>query len=100
VQALAEFMQQIGWHGVIATHYDGIVLSSAAFYQVIGLQNKNLTLPETSNMSDLIDNLCANMDYRLRKVDGQSNVPHDALHIATLLDADPRFLDLLKKLYH
>ena len=40
------------------------------------------------------------MDYRLRKLDGHSEVPHDALRIATLLDADPRFLSLLKKLYN
>ena len=100
VQALGEFMQQSGWHGVIATHYDGIDLPGAACYQVVGLRNKELTLPDSSDLSALIANLCANMDYRLRKLDGHSEVPHDALRIATLLNADPRFLSLLKKLYN
>ncbi|OGK12982.1 MAG: hypothetical protein A2W80_05640 [Candidatus Riflebacteria bacterium GWC2_50_8] len=99
VQALGEFMQQTGWHGVIATHYDGINLPGAACYQVVGLKNKHPAAPDSSNLRALIDNLCANMDYRLRKLDGHSEVPHDALRIATLLDADPRFLSLLKKLY-
>lgn len=99
VRALGEFLQQTGWHGIIATHYDGIDLPGAACYQVIGLKNKQPAAPDLSNLRALIDNLCANMDYRLRKLDGHSEVPHDALHIATLLDADPRFLNLLKKLY-
>ncbi len=99
VQALGEFMQQTGWHGAIATHYDGINLPDAACYQVVGLKNKNPATPATADIRALIDNLCANMDYRLRKLDGSSEVPHDALHIATMLDADPRFLTLLKKLY-
>ncbi|HAE38518.1 MAG TPA: hypothetical protein DCG57_07755 [Candidatus Riflebacteria bacterium] len=99
VQALGEFLQQTGWHGIIATHYDGIDLPGAACYQVIGLRNKHPSAPDSSDLRALINNLCANMDYRLRKLDGHSEVPHDALHIATLLDADPRFLSLLKKLY-
>ncbi|KAF1081175.1 MAG: hypothetical protein GQF41_2443 [Candidatus Rifleibacterium amylolyticum] len=99
VQALGEFLQQTGWHGIIATHYDGIDLPDAACYQVIGLKNKGQLKPVSGDMRALIDNLCASMDYRLRKLDGQSEVPHDALHIATLLDADPRFLKLLNKLY-
>ncbi|MBU1106563.1 MAG: hypothetical protein KKB51_07865 [Candidatus Riflebacteria bacterium] len=100
VQALGEFMQQSDLHGVIATHYDGIDLPRAVCYQVVGLKNKNIILPDSTDSRALIDNLCANMDYRLRKLDGHSEVPHDALHIATLLDADPRFLSLLKKLYN
>ncbi|PKL41588.1 MAG: hypothetical protein CVV41_17695 [Candidatus Riflebacteria bacterium HGW-Riflebacteria-1] len=99
VQALGEFLQQTGWHGIIATHYDGINLPGASCYQVIGLKNKHPAAPDSSNLRALIDNLCANMDYRLRKLDGHSEVPHDALHIATLLNADSRFLSLLKKLY-
>ncbi len=99
VQALGEFLQQTDWHGIIATHYDGIDLPQAACYQVVGLKNKGQLKPTSGDMRALIDNLCANMDYRLRKLDGHSEVPHDALHIATLLDADPRFLKLLKKLY-
>ena len=99
VQALGEFLQKTGWHGIIATHYDGIELPEAACYQVVGLKNKGQIKPAAGDIRVLIDNLCANMDYRLRKLDGQSEVPHDALHIATLLDANPRFLSLLKKLY-
>ncbi|PKL47478.1 MAG: hypothetical protein CVV42_12990 [Candidatus Riflebacteria bacterium HGW-Riflebacteria-2] len=99
VQALGEFLQQTGWHGIIATHYDGISLPGAACYQVIGLRNKGQVVPTSGDMRALIDNLCTNMDYRLRKLEGHSEVPHDALHIASLLNADPRFLNLLKKLY-
>lgn len=99
VQALGEFLQQTGWHGIIATHYDGIDLPAAACYQVVGLKNKGILKPASGDLRALIDNLCASMDYRLRKLDGHSEVPQDALHIATLLDASPRFLKILKKLY-
>jgi hypothetical protein len=39
------------------------------------------------------------MDYRLKKLDDDYQVPRDALHIADLLDADEEFLKILRKYY-
>lgn len=101
VQALSEFLHQSGSYGIIATHYDGINTEGAAFYQVIGLRNKDATanLSKTPDRSTVLNNLCANMDYRLVKLSGHYEVPKDALHIATILETDPLFLSILNKYY-
>lgn len=101
VQALSEFLQKSGSYGIIATHYDGIDTEGAAFYQVIGLKNKSTTtsISTAPDRSTVLHNLCANMDYRLVKLSGHYEVPKDALHIATILETDPLFLNILKKYY-
>lgn len=101
VQALCEFLQCHKTVGLVATHYDGIDLSAAEFYQVVGLKNADSsTLPQVSgDPQAILNRLCANMDYRLQKVEGKYRVPQDALKIAGLLEADPDFMKILKKFY-
>ena len=101
VNALCEFLQQSSCVGLVATHYDGIDVEGASFYQVAGLKNHSFsgTLSEEMPPDAVLDRLCANMDYRLEKVQGAYKVPQDALHIAGLLGVDHEFLELLKKMY-
>lgn len=101
VQALCEFIQQGTSYGVVATHYDGVDLENASYYQVVGLKEhedyeKNIS---TLDRGKILAKLCDNMDYRLKKLDGSYQVPRDALHIAQLLEADEKFLTILKKYY-
>lgn len=99
VQALSEYLQQSASYGIIATHYDGISLQGASCYQVTGLKNKHVTPPVTTDRSQVLNNICDNMDYRLIKIEGSYEVPKDALNIATMLETDPGFLNILKKYY-
>lgn len=101
VQALCEFLQEFGCFGLVATHYDGIKIPAAVCYQVMGLKETDVSEKNTEKIDPgaVLDRLCANMDYRLQKIDGQYQVPHDALRIARLLAVDPDFLAILKKFY-
>jgi dsDNA-specific endonuclease/ATPase MutS2 len=101
VQALCEFLQSHRAYGIVATHYDGIRLADASYYQVIGLkEHQKRDGSRLSHSSDqLLARLCKSMDYRLKKLDDDYQVPRDALHIADLLDADEEFLKILRKYY-
>ncbi len=98
VQALAEFLHLSGSYGVIATHYDGIRLEGASCYQVAGLKNRNLPV-SGDDRKTLLDSLCENMDYRLVRLDGNYEVPKDALNIAGQLDLDHEFMAILRRHY-
>ncbi len=98
VQALGEYLHQSGSYGIIATHYDGIKITGAGCYQVIGLKNQASAIPGAGQAA-LLDNLCANMDYRLVKISNDYQVPKEALHIASILGVDAEFLGILKRLY-
>ncbi|GAB4280159.1 MAG: endonuclease MutS2 [Candidatus Rifleibacteriota bacterium] len=101
VQALCEFIKKENAYGVVATHYDGIQIDKAFYYQVIGLKKveNDCTIEEPGKIDRVIDHLCENMDYRLKKVDANYQVPKDAFHIARLMQADPEFIEILKKMY-
>ncbi|HNS09683.1 MAG TPA: hypothetical protein PKN29_08275 [Candidatus Ozemobacteraceae bacterium] len=98
VQALGEFLQQSGSYGVIATHFDGIRIAEASYYQVIGLKNKTISAAG-GDRNSLLNNLCDNMDYRLVRLSDDYQVPKDALHIASILDVDPEFMAILRRHY-
>lgn len=98
VQALGEFLQQSGSYGIIATHFDGIRIEGAAYYQVIGLKDKN-TFEEHADREMLLKKLGERMDYRLLKLNDDYQVPKDAMHIATILGLDPEFLTILRRHY-
>lgn len=99
VQALCEFLQQHQSHALVSTHYDGIKVHNASFYQVIGLKNQQNHDQIEVNPDHLLDRLCRSMDYRLQRVSGTCKVPHDALQVAQMLQIDPDFLAVLKKFY-
>ncbi len=100
VLALCRFLQTQKVYGLLATHYDGVNLSGASYYQVMGLKKHDL---QTTKIEDdpekLLERLCQNMDYRLQKINQNYQVPRDALHIARLLQADENFLGILQKYY-
>jgi dsDNA-specific endonuclease/ATPase MutS2 len=100
VLALCRFLQTQQVYGLIATHYDGVNLAGASYYQVMGLKQHDL---QTTKIEDdpekLLERLCQNMDYRLQKIDQNYQVPRDALHIARLLQTDESFLAILQKYY-
>ena len=99
VQALCEYLEQHNAYAIIATHYDGIKLKNAAYYQVIGLKSHKHHDIGSTDSDKLLDQLCANMDYRLKKVEAGCQVPKDALHIADMLITDQKFIKILKKYY-
>ena len=98
VQALGEFLQHSGSYGIIATHYDGINIAGAACWQVVGLKNRSLHAGG-GDQNEVLGRLCANMDYRLKKLAGDYEVPQEALHIAKILEVDPEFMAILRGYY-
>lgn len=98
VQALGEFLQRSGSYGIIATHYDGIKIAGAACWQVVGLKNRSQHYGG-GDQNEVLGRLCANMDYRLKKLAGDYEVPKEALHIATILEVDPEFMAILRGYY-
>ncbi|MGM0600094.1 MAG: MutS-related protein [Candidatus Rifleibacteriota bacterium] len=99
VQALCEYLQQHRVYAIVATHYDGIRLQNASYYQVIGLKSYDHDEIGCADREKLLDRLCENMDYRLKKVEADYQVPKDALHIANMLISDQEFIKILKKHY-
>lgn len=98
VQALCELLQNMGAYAVVSTHYHGVVLEQAVYYQVVGL--KNAAFPdENKNQQKVLSNLRQSMDYRLVRVGADYEVPLDAYNIAGLLGADERFMQILSKYY-
>jgi hypothetical protein len=99
VQALCEYLQQHKVYAIIATHYDGIKIEKASYYQVIGLKSYDHEDIDYTDREKLLDRLCENMDYRLKKVEADYQVPKDALHIADMLINNQQFMKILKKHY-
>jgi hypothetical protein len=101
VQALCEYLLDRRAYGLVSTHYDGIQVPEASYYQVSGLKNHNFCSEDEDeeNSEKLLEKLCEKMDYRLLPVAGEYKVPRDALNIAGLLKIDRKFLELLKKQY-
>ena len=100
VKALCEFLQNSpSSYGLVATHYDGIELDGAIYYQVIGLKDKDLTVASEHDQKHVINNICEKMDYHLIRITGNYEVPKDALQIASLLKLDKDFIEILRKYY-
>ncbi len=104
VQALCEFLQNSDSFGIVATHYDGVNLDGANYYQVVGLQDDSYTIEtdqvnHSSYKKKIISGLSDKMDYSLKKIEGNYEVPKDALKIASILNLDEEFLEIIKKYY-
>lgn len=102
VKSLCEFFMKKSVFTVISTHYDDVVQSGIAHYQVVGLKNLNLQLYEneiTKTKGTSIDIINELIDYRLEKVSESCEVPRDALNIARLLGLDEEIIKIADKYY-
>lgn len=98
VKALCDRLQKSNSFAILATHYDGICTANAAYYQVLGL--KSILDRSLKSDSSCTDNLSDFMDYRLVESTMNSEVPREALKIATILGLPEDFIESIKKYYN
>ncbi|MBU5437006.1 DNA mismatch repair protein MutS [Tissierella sp. MSJ-40] len=85
---------------LLTTHYDNVAnLDKVVHLQVVGLSKVDfadlVNNMEHENKMDLINRY---MDYRLRVVKKDRNVPRDALNIARIMGLDKEILDTAEKI--
>lgn len=97
VRTLCEILQNSDSYGIIATHYDGIQVTGANSYRVAGLKKDFKS--ELVTLKELPKDLSDFMDYSLIKTENKSEVPQEALSIASLLGLPQTFIEKLKKYY-
>ena len=102
VKSLGKFLNKYKTISIIATHYDDVAEDKMVHYQVIGL--KYIDFDELKYKIDLnkkysIEIIQENMDYRLEKVNGYSEVPKDAFNIAVLLGLENEIVDIARAFY-
>ena len=84
----------------MTTHYELGADEDIVRLQVTGLAEADLsqldTQLKTASEKDRIDVIRRYMDYRLRRQEGQADVPRDALHIAQMLGIESDIIDRAK----
>lgn len=84
--AVAEYLGKKPMITVMTTHYDEVASKANAHYQVTGLSKVNIMkLGEQENIESKLSFINKYMDYRLRKADGKTEIPKDAVNIASIM---------------
>lgn len=102
IKAVLNYLNNLNFITIIATHYDGIIEKDMAHYQVKGLKDVNfeeLKQKININHKSSIETIQDHMDYQLEQVPSENEVPKDALNIAILLGLDQEIINLAKKYY-
>jgi len=101
-KAIVKFLLNKPSISVITTHYDNVAnTSGVAHYQVVGLENLDYDrLKEEMIKYDRygIDMISEYMDYRLKRVEDNTQVPRDALNIARFMGLQEEILDLAEEI--
>lgn len=101
-KALCAYLNKLPSISLLTTHYDGVADSTMTHYQVIGLENvdfKKLKEEISLKYTSSIDIIQSHMDYRLKKVTSNTEVPRDALNISMLMGLDDGIITIAKNLY-
>ncbi|TXT59597.1 MAG: MutS domain V [Promethearchaeota archaeon] len=102
IKAVLNYLNNLNFITIIATHYDGIIETDMTHYQVRGLKDVNfekLKQKININHQSSIETIQDHMDYQLEQVPSENEVPKDALNIAILLGLDQEIINLAKKYY-
>jgi|SRR5690554_945536 len=94
VKTLAKFTQNYSSLTIIATHYDGVADRKMQHYQIKGIKDFDDLKHE-----DVLKNFNHYMDYSLKKVKHDIMVPQEAYKVATLLNIDKEFKQILDSCY-
>jgi dsDNA-specific endonuclease/ATPase MutS2 len=101
-KALCACLNKLPSISLLTTHYDGVADDTMTHYQVIGLENADfIGLKEKINLkyTNSIDIIQSCMDYRLKRVTSNTQVPRDALNISMLMGLDDEIITIAKNLY-
>lgn len=93
-KAIVSFLREKDSITLLTTHYDNVAdMDEVGHLQVMGLSQVNLTdLAEDFDADKKMEIVNKYMDYRLRKVEKDTQVPKDALNIAKLMGLDDEVL--------
>ncbi|NLY72186.1 MAG: hypothetical protein GX079_00655 [Tissierellia bacterium] len=86
---------------LLATHFDQVVEPGMVHYQIRGLEGVDFEkLKEGFEFKEekSLDLLRSKMDYRLERVEGDREVPKDALRICRLLGLDRELIEIINQL--
>ena len=86
---------------LITTHFEGVAeADDVVNLQVMGLSGADLSQLDSqlksADAQGRIEVIHRFMDYRLKRVDGRGDVPHDALHIAQMLGIGSDIIETAK----
>lgn len=98
-KAIVAYLKEKSSITLLTTHYDNVAnLDNVAHLQVVGLSKLDFAnLAEEISKEDKLDIINRHMDYRLKVVKNQTEVPKDALNIATLMGLDEKILKLAEE---
>ena len=101
-KSLVDYLIEKPYISLITTHFESVTEREGVVnMQVRGLADCNFTLLNSeiqrANRRDRINIISKYMDYRLCRVDNETQVPKDALSIAAMLGIDKAIIDGAKK---
>ncbi|ERJ12665.1 lysine 5,6-aminomutase reactivase ATPase KamC [Haloplasma contractile] len=97
VKAYATYSNTFPSFTLFATHYDGIVDLDMNHYQIAGLKDELIN--SSSNTKTTLNTIHNYMDYSLKRVNDQREVPKEAYKVSLLLNIDEDFKGYLDKYY-
>ena len=97
-KALVDHLKTSLCIALITTHFEGVAEGEGIVnLQVTGLSGADLSQLDRrlreADAKGRLDVIRECMDYRLKRVEGKGDVPHDALHIAQMLGIDSRIIE-------
>lgn len=100
VKSVTKYLNQFSSYSVLTSHYDGIVTKGVNHYQVIGL--KNVSFNDLRHLFNLdtslgIKQIQHYMNYQLKRVDNETEVPKEGLKIAKLIGVDHELIQLIEE---
>ena len=102
VRAIAKHLHSKDSICLITTHYDNISCDEFGQYQVAGLMNLDfgkLSAQIDAGVSNNVELIARQMDYRLIRVCGENKPPRDAINICRLLGIEKNLLESIEKEY-
>lgn len=96
--ALVEHLNERNVRAVITTHFDGPTqVEGVTHYQVVGLENADLSSIRNADHPGAL-RLHEFMDYRLREVHAEKEIPKEAIRISAILGLEKSVVDRARAL--
>lgn len=100
-RSLIDYLKVRPYISLITTHFDAVKDQGIVNYQVVGLANANFRQLDGAikyaKRKERIEIIAREMDYRLREVTGEREIPKDALNIAKMLGIGDEIIDNAKR---
>jgi len=95
VRAVVRYLSMQDAVSVLSTHYDDVAHHANAHYEVVGLKGMDIAAAqrELAISGDGVAVIAAHMNYGLYRVEGESEMPRDALNICRLLSLEGEIIE-------